>query len=131
MSGILSSEKGRLENLSACSGSCQNCTRNVVTGYSPYFLLFDREPRLFIDVGFCLQRSGQKLPPSKSTYVKLLRGGLGMPIRKHINWPPNTKKDTRGCMTRDAGGLTKGRRHSFGSINSVERKAEKSGQMGK
>ena len=46
-----------------------NCTKNTATGYSPYYLLFGREPRLPIDVEFGLKRGNQQVSPSRSTYV--------------------------------------------------------------
>ena len=46
-----------------------NCNRNAATGFSPYFLLFGREPRLPVDVEFGLQRGS----PGESNYISQLR----------------------------------------------------------
>ena len=59
-----------------------NCTKNAATGYSPYYLLFDREPRLPIDVEFGLKRGNQQVPPSRSIYVTQVRRRLRFAHKK-------------------------------------------------
>lgn len=52
-----------------------NCTRNEVTGFSPYELMFGRQPRLPIDIAFGLPiREGSST--SHSQYVKNLKSYL-------------------------------------------------------
>ena len=46
-----------------------NCTGNAAAGYSLYYLLFGREPRLPIDVEFGLKWENLNVPPNKFTYV--------------------------------------------------------------
>ena len=53
-----------------------NCTRNIATGFSPYYLLFSREPRLTVDVEFGLQKGSQKGSLGESGYVAQLRRRL-------------------------------------------------------
>ena len=50
-----------------------NGTRSAATGFSPYFLLFGREPRFPVDVEFGLERGGQKGSPGESNYISQLR----------------------------------------------------------
>ena len=59
-----------------------HCTRNAATGFSPYFLLFGREPRLPVDVEFGLQRGGQRGSPGESHYISQLRRRLKFAYRK-------------------------------------------------
>ena len=59
-----------------------NCTRNTATGFSSYFLLFGREPRLPVDVEFGLQRGGQKGSPGESNYISQLKKRLQFAYRK-------------------------------------------------
>lgn len=52
-----------------------NCTRSDVTGFSPYELMFGRQPRLPIDLAFSLPVK-EKESSSHSQYVKNLRSHL-------------------------------------------------------
>ncbi len=52
-----------------------NCTKNDVTGFSPYELMFGRQPRLPVDIAFGLPvKDGNT--PSHSQYVKNLKARL-------------------------------------------------------
>lgn len=52
-----------------------NCTKNEVTGFTPYELMFGRSPRLPVDLAFGLPIREASLP-SHSEYVKNLRSRL-------------------------------------------------------
>ena len=47
-----------------------NCTRHVTTGYSPYYLLFWRSPRLPIDLLLNVSREETSESASLPEYVK-------------------------------------------------------------
>ncbi len=51
-----------------------NCTRNDVTGYTPYELMYGRKPRLPVDLAFGLPVNGST--KSHSQYVRDLKEGL-------------------------------------------------------
>ncbi len=51
-----------------------NCTRNDVTGYTPYELMYGRQPRLPVDLAFGLPVNGST--KSHSQYVRDLKEGL-------------------------------------------------------
>lgn len=52
-----------------------NTTRNDTTGFSPYQLMFGRQPNLPIDVAFGLNPEGHKVV-THADYVKKLRENL-------------------------------------------------------
>ena len=76
-----------------------NCTRNAATWFSPYFLLFGREPRLPVDVEFELQREGQRGSPGESNYISQLRRRLKFAYRKAKHMAQKQQARHRGCMT--------------------------------
>lgn len=73
---------GTLENKDKCRWKefvkplvhAYNCTRNDVTGFSPYELMFGRQPRLPVDLAFGLHTNSQ--PKSHSQYVHDLKDRL-------------------------------------------------------
>ena len=53
-----------------------NCTKNTATGFSPYYLLFGREPRLPVDLEFGSQRESQKGFHGETSCVSQLKRRL-------------------------------------------------------
>ncbi len=51
-----------------------NCTKNHVTGYSPYEMMFGRQPRIPVELAFRLPVSNSS--QSHSQYVKSLKDRL-------------------------------------------------------
>lgn len=79
-----------------------NCSRNESTGYSPYFLVFGRNPRLPIDLIFDIKED--RSPTSRASYVEewearmkeayKIAGGMarraGEKARKYHDRKPNS-----------------------------------------
>ena len=59
-----------------------NCTKNASTGFSPYFLMYGRQPRLPIDVKFGLFRNLSSSTFSKSKYIDRLKKRLDFAYQK-------------------------------------------------
>jgi hypothetical protein len=55
-----------------------NCTRETTTGFSQYFLMFGRSPRLTVDIAFVLEVEGKKEPSTK--YVEAMKEVMPFPI---------------------------------------------------
>ena len=83
-----------------------NCTRNAATGFSPYYLLFGREPRLPVDVEFGLQRGSQKGPLGESGYVSQLRRQLKFAHNKAKLVAPRQQARHRKLYDRKCRGAT-------------------------
>ena len=83
-----------------------NCTRNAATGFSPYFLLFGREPRLPVDVEFGLQRGGKRGSPGESSYISQLRRRLKFAYRKAKHMAQKQQARHRGLYDLKCRGAT-------------------------
>ena len=59
-----------------------NCTRNSSTGFSPFYLMFSRHPRLPVDVAFGTHRIGEGVTFSTSKYVDWLQRHLAHAYEK-------------------------------------------------
>ena len=83
-----------------------NCTRNAATGFSPYFLLFGREPRLPVDVEFGLQRGGQRGSPGESNNISQLRRRFTFAHRKAKHMAQRQQATHRGLYDLKCRGAT-------------------------
>ena len=76
MLGTLETEKANWKAFIHTLTHAYNATRNSSTGYSPFFLMFGRHPRLPVDVAFMIHRAGNGVTFSKSKYVDRLKRHL-------------------------------------------------------
>ena len=83
MLGTLSDEeKSDWKSHLGCMTHAYNCTKHTSTTYSPYYLMFDRHPRLPIDVEFGLHKPNCSDNCSKSRYIQKLRRRLNYAHKK-------------------------------------------------
>ena len=77
MLGTLEPEaKKDWKNHTASMTHAYNCTKHASTNYSPYYLMFGREPRLAIDFEMGIDKGGVSEVSSKSRYVSKLQKRL-------------------------------------------------------
>ena len=93
MLGTLSDEeKSDWKSYLGCITHAYNCTKHASTTYSPHFLMFDRHPRLPIDVEFGLSKRNCKNNSSKSRYVQKLRRRLNYAFQKASKYSEQAQK---------------------------------------
>ena len=83
-----------------------NCTKNTAIGFSPYYLLFGREPRLPIDVELGLKRGNHQVSPSRSNYITQLRRGLRFTHKKAKHVADRQQARHKGLYERRSKGAT-------------------------
>ena len=83
MLGTLSDEeKSDWKSHLGCMTHAYNCTKHASTTYSPYYLMFGRNPRLPIDIEFGLHKPNCSDNSSKSRYIQKLRRRLNCAFQK-------------------------------------------------
>ena len=95
-----------------------NCTRNNTTGYSPYELMFGRQPTLPIDLGLGFQPQGNHAR-THTEYVKSLRERLreSYALAAESAWKMGEKNKTRFNAKVRAAELMEGDRVLVRNVN--------------
>ena len=106
--------------------------RNAATGFSPYYLLFGREPRLPVDVEFGLQRGNQRGPLGESNYVSQLRRRLKFAHNKAKQVASKQQARYKGLYDRKCRGATLDYRGpGLGQTDSLQGQAQDPGLLGR
>ena len=94
----LKSKSSLIESYLRCMTHAYNCTKHASTTYSPYYLMFDRHPRLPIDVEFGLPKPNCGDNSSKSRYIQKLRSRLNYAYQKLVNILTSKLRNTNLAM---------------------------------